>query len=190
MQSGRWRRCAGIAVVVVVVAVLWLVVKLLRPRYNPMDNYQDLNTLPVTVVPAAQHVPLNRRAVVSSLESYGYAIGVAVAGHSARRANVTARLLLPYSEHRVSERALCIARAVGWEPYRVALIPPPHGGKDVYSGFKKQYTKLHIWTLEEGSGQCRLYHRPHSGLTEFRRTIRYPVPLCRQSRCTSGPSGL
>ncbi|KAF7378327.1 Glycosyltransferase family 8 protein [Mycena sanguinolenta] len=115
------------------------------------------NTFPVTVSHGVQHVPSSRRAIVSALESDGYAIGVAVAGHSARSANVTARLLLPYLEHRVSERGLCIARAVGWEPYPVTLIPPPHGGKDVYDGYKEQYTKLHIWTLDKQGVESAVY---------------------------------
>ncbi|KAF7378330.1 Glycosyltransferase family 8 protein [Mycena sanguinolenta] len=138
-----------------------------------MDNYQNLyiipasshlstddwdsNAMPVTADADAIHVLLSRRAVVSSLESDGYAIGVAVAGHSARSANVTARLLLPYLEQKVSERALCITRAVGWEPYPVTLIPPPHGGKDVYDGYKEQYTKLHIWTLDKQGVDSAVY---------------------------------
>ncbi|KAJ7238341.1 nucleotide-diphospho-sugar transferase [Mycena haematopus] len=101
------------------------------------------------MVTTTEHVTTSRRAVVSSLESDGYAIAVAVMGYSVRNANVTARLLLPYLEHRVSERALCIARAVGWEPYSVPLIPPPHGGKYIYRRFMEQYTKLHIWTLDK-----------------------------------------
>ncbi|KAJ6484824.1 glycosyltransferase family 8 protein [Mycena sanguinolenta] len=153
----RRRQLGLYPAVLVVVAVLWLVLELLRPRYNPLDNYQDLNTLSIIASPGTQHVPSNRRAVVSSLESDGYAIAVAVAGYSARSANVTARLLLPYLEHRVSDHALCIARAVGWEPYSVTLIPPPHGGKDVYSGYKEQYTKLHIWTLDKKGVDSAVY---------------------------------
>ncbi|KAJ6467762.1 glycosyltransferase family 8 protein [Mycena sanguinolenta] len=146
MRSGRWRRWAGMAImVVVVVAVFWLVVTL------------NLNTLPVTVVPGAQYVPLDRRAVVSSLESDGYAIAVAVTGYSARSANITARLLLPYLEHKVSEQALCIARAVGWEPYPVPLIPPPHGGRYIYPRFMEQYTKLHIWKLDKNGVDSAVY---------------------------------
>ncbi|KAF7378368.1 Glycosyltransferase family 8 protein [Mycena sanguinolenta] len=159
-EKGRqyhWRPWAG-AVVVVVLFILWLVAKPLASRYNPLDNYQNINSLPVTVDPGEQNVPSSRRAVVSALDSDGYAIAVAVAGYSARNANVTARLLLPYLENKVSERALCIARAVGWEPYPVPLIPPPRGdAKYVFPRFKEQYTKLHIWALDKKDVDSAVY---------------------------------
>jgi glycogenin glucosyltransferase len=85
---------------------------------------------------------------VSSLYSDGFAIAVAVVGHSARSANISARLLLPYLENKVSEKALCIARAAGWEPYAVPLILPPHEGKGIHPRFRDQYTKLNIWRLD------------------------------------------
>ena len=87
-------------------------------------------------------------AVVSSLYSDSFAIGVAVLGHSVRAANVSARLLLPYLEGRVSSRALCVARAVGWEPQSVPFIPPPHGGRGIHWRFRDQYTKLNIWSFD------------------------------------------
>ncbi|KAF7378369.1 Glycosyltransferase family 8 protein [Mycena sanguinolenta] len=177
-KRSQWRLWATI-VVVFVLLILWLVVKHPPPPYSPLDNYQNMhvqvfsprfslfslltngwrrNPLPVTVDPGTQKVPLNRRAIVSALDSDGYAIAVAVAGYSARDANVTARLLLPYLENKVSERALCIARAVGWEPYPVPLIPPPRGGaKYVFPRFKEQYTKLHIWALDKKDVDSAVY---------------------------------
>ncbi|KAF7360715.1 Glycosyltransferase family 8 protein [Mycena venus] len=154
-QSRRW---AGLAVVLAVAAFVWFAAASLRRRpYNPLDNYQNINPLPVTIRPGTQHSPPSRRAVVSTLYSDGYAIAVAVAGYSARSANVSARLLLPYLEDRVSAKALCIVRAVGWEPYPVPLIPPPHNGKDIYHRFMDQYTKLSIWTLDQRGIDSAVY---------------------------------
>ncbi|KAJ6527184.1 hypothetical protein B0H19DRAFT_1385554 [Mycena capillaripes] len=96
-------------------------------------------------------------AVVSSMYSDGFAIAVAVLGHSTRSANVSARLLLPYLEHKVSEKALCIVRATGWEPYAVPLIPPPHGGKGIHLRFVDQYTKLNIWKLDQMGVDSAVY---------------------------------
>jgi hypothetical protein len=91
----------------------------------------------------------NEHAVVSSLYSDSYAIGVAVLGYSARTSNVTSRLILPYLEDRISRPALCIVRAVGWEPHPVPFIPPPHNGQDIYYRFLDQYTKLNIWSFDQ-----------------------------------------
>ncbi|KAJ7284179.1 glycosyltransferase family 8 protein [Mycena rebaudengoi] len=139
-------------VVVFCAATFYVVTRIflsLGPRaYNPLDDYQNINPSEITVDRHVQSSP-SRRAVVSSLYSDGYAIAVAVLGHSTRSANVSARLLLPYLENQVSEKALCLTRAVGWEPYTVPLIPAPHGGKDIYPRFKDLYTKLNIWALDK-----------------------------------------
>ena len=42
-----------------------------------------------------------------------------------------------------------MARAVGWEPYTVPFIPPPHHGKGIHRRFYDQYTKLNIWGLDK-----------------------------------------
>ncbi|KAJ6583850.1 glycosyltransferase family 8 protein, partial [Mycena vulgaris] len=155
-SSSGWRRCShskavrlGLVAVLSGTAVIWLATRIFhRTPYSPLDNYQDINRLPVTTGNAS-HSPENRRAIVSTLYSDGFAIAVALVGHSARSANVGARLLLPYLEKQVSEKALCIARATGWEPYAVDLIPPPHGGKGIHPRFRDQYTKLNIWKLDE-----------------------------------------
>ena len=91
----------------------------------------------------------SKLAVVSALFSDSYAIAVAVLGHSARSANISSRLILPYIDGRVSPRALCIARAVGWEPHEVPFIPPPHNGEGIYYRFKDVYTKLNVWSLDK-----------------------------------------
>ena len=91
----------------------------------------------------------DHRAVISTLYSDSYAIGVAVLGHSIQKANVTSRLLLAYLEGRVSSQALCIARAAGWEPISVPFIPPPHNGNGIHHRFYDQYTKLNIWGLDK-----------------------------------------
>ncbi|KAF8140953.1 glycosyltransferase family 8 protein [Mycena galopus ATCC 62051] len=157
-KPSRWRRWAALGIVLAVAAILWFgISKFIRSRYNPLDDYQNINPLPVTVSADLRHPTSSRRAVVSILESDGYAIGVAVLGHSVRAANVNARMLLPYIESRVSAKALCIARAVGWEPYPVLLIPPPHGGKHIYTRFMEQYTKLNIWNLDQKGVDSAVY---------------------------------
>ncbi|KAJ7133477.1 glycosyltransferase family 8 protein [Mycena epipterygia] len=137
-------------VVIGVSLVVWVAtIFFWRSPYNPMDNYQDINALPVSNSNGAGPSSINRRAVVSSLYSNGFAIAAAVVGHSALSANVSARLLLPYLESQVSEKALCVTRAVGWETYAVPLIPPPHDGQGIHPRFRDQYTKLNIWKLDE-----------------------------------------
>ncbi|KAJ6605956.1 nucleotide-diphospho-sugar transferase [Mycena sp. CBHHK59/15] len=126
-----------------------------RRPYNPLDDYQNINPFPVTVSGAAKSP--SRHAVVSSLYSDGFAIAVAVVGHSTRRANVTARLMLPYLEGQVSETALCITRVLGWETYAVPWIAPPKGGKGIHPRFKDQYTKLNIWALDKQDIDSAVY---------------------------------
>ncbi|KAJ7284174.1 glycosyltransferase family 8 protein [Mycena rebaudengoi] len=130
--------------------VVWTLKKIFYPGrpYNPLDDYQNLNIAPI-IVENWEDSPPSRRAVVSALFSDGFALAVAVAGHSTHSANVSARLLLPYLENQVSEKALCLTRAVGWEPYAVPLIRPPHGGRGIHPRFKDLYTKLNIWALDK-----------------------------------------
>ncbi|GLB39799.1 putative glycosyl transferase family 8 [Lyophyllum shimeji] len=122
---------------------------------SPLMNYQYLN--PPPLISRQPPAPPEKRAIVSTLYSDSYAIGVAVLGHSVRRANVTGRLLLPHLAGRVSEQALCITRAVGWEPIAVPFIPPPHDGKGVYHRFVDQYTKLNIWGLDKHRVEQAVY---------------------------------
>ncbi|KAJ7643586.1 glycosyltransferase family 8 protein [Roridomyces roridus] len=150
---------AACAVLALVVIGKGVILRITERRYNSLDNYQNLNSMPVTVsdVHGAPHTLVNQRAVVSSLYSDGFAIAVAVLGHSVRAANVSARLVLPYLEDKVSAKALCMARAVGWEPLPVSRIPPPHDGKDIYWRFADQYTKLSIWKLDQLGVESAVY---------------------------------
>ncbi|KAJ6460085.1 glycosyltransferase family 8 protein [Mycena vitilis] len=140
--------------------IIWMVLLWLRrSAYSPLDNYQNINLLPVTAEHGFERTPSARRAVVSSLYSDGFAIALAVVGHSTRSANVSARLLLPYLEgpSKVTQKGLCVVRAVGWEPYPVSRISPPHGGSGIHPRFADQYTKLHIWRLDKMGVDSAVY---------------------------------
>ncbi|KAF8213016.1 hypothetical protein K438DRAFT_1441439, partial [Mycena galopus ATCC 62051] len=78
-------------------------------------------------------------------------------GYSATSINVTTCLLLPYLENKVSHKALCIVCAVGWHPYPVPMITPPHEGRDIHPHFMDDYTKLNIWKLDEEGVYCAVY---------------------------------
>ncbi|KAJ7094231.1 hypothetical protein C8R43DRAFT_964532 [Mycena crocata] len=112
-------------------ALVWLLARTFnRMPYSPLDNFQSINSLPSTTGTNMNHPPSAQGAVVSSLYSDGFAIAVAVVGHSTRSANI-------------SEKA-CRPRAVGWEPYPV----PPHGGKGIHQRFRDQNTKLNNASTE------------------------------------------
>ncbi|KAG9225786.1 hypothetical protein CCMSSC00406_0007796 [Pleurotus cornucopiae] len=129
-----------------------LFVRLVNLRiYSPMDDYQIINPFPPVVHDRSnvtQPDP-NTFAVVSTLYSNNYAISTAVLAHSVRSANSTARLILLYIDGQVSEEALCMSKAAGWELLAVPRIAPPKGGKGVYYRFLDQYTKLNIWGLDK-----------------------------------------
>ncbi|THV04808.1 nucleotide-diphospho-sugar transferase [Dendrothele bispora CBS 962.96] len=135
------------------ICVVWLLAKFLsyKAPYTPLDNYEHLNILPLL----RDQTPLSsssQRGVFSSLYSDSFAIAVAVLGHSVRRANIDARLILPYLSCQVSSNAICIVKAAGWEPHAVPLLPPPHNGRGIHARFRDQYTKLRIWSLGEELG--------------------------------------
>ncbi|KAJ7636784.1 glycosyltransferase family 8 protein [Roridomyces roridus] len=160
--SRRWKAAfIGGAILVIVLAWIGLaaLARALRIKYVSLDRYQDLCVSSYSTYGHGPvfHTPPNRRAVVTTLYSDGYAIGVAVLGHSAKAANISARLLLPYFEHKVSPKALCIARAVGWEPMPIPRIPPPKGEDAVHWRYKDQYTKLSIWKLDEMGVDSAVY---------------------------------
>ncbi|KAJ6628920.1 glycosyltransferase family 8 protein [Mycena sp. CBHHK59/15] len=152
----RLRICIG---TVVGAGLVWALTRVsFRNTYNPLDNYQNINQVSVTTSSGAMSPsPPDRRAIVSSLYSDNFAIAVAVVGYSARSSNTSARLILPYLENQVSEKALCITRALGWEPYAVPLILPPQGGKYIHPRFKDQYTKLNIWGLDKMGVESAVY---------------------------------
>ncbi|KAF9467696.1 nucleotide-diphospho-sugar transferase [Collybia nuda] len=126
------------------------------PIYSPQKNYQAM-TQPPLVYAGGRISPREKRAIVSTLYSDSYAVGVAVLGHSVRRANTTARLILPYLEGHISGEALCMVRAVGWQPIPVPRIDPPHNGKGIYHRFVDQYTKLNIWALDKMNIEQAIY---------------------------------
>ncbi|KAG9225796.1 hypothetical protein CCMSSC00406_0007806 [Pleurotus cornucopiae] len=139
------------SILVLLATTIFLVVKLVHLRvYNPMDDYQILNPFPVLYDQSntPQSDP-NASAVVSTLYSNNYAISTAVLAHSVRSVNSTARLILLYIDGQVSEEALCISRASGWELLAVPRIAPPNGGEGVYYRFVDQYTKLNLWGLDK-----------------------------------------
>ncbi|KAL4256295.1 Nucleotide-diphospho-sugar transferase [Pleurotus pulmonarius] len=113
-----------------------------------MDDYQMLNPFPVVQERFNGSYPSSDAvAAVSTLYTNSYAIATAVLAHSIRTAKSSTRLILMYIDGQVSEEALCISRAAGWELLAVPRIAP-HGGKGVRTQFIDQYTKLHIWSLD------------------------------------------
>ncbi|KAK7462725.1 hypothetical protein VKT23_007312 [Stygiomarasmius scandens] len=145
------RRLVFSAGVFVSLCIVWSLAKFLsyKAPYTPLDNYEHLNTIPLL---RDEKVRTSQRGVFSSLYSDSFAMAVAVLGHSIQRANVDARLVLPYLKSQVSPNAVCIAKAAGWEPVEVTLLPPPHNGKGIHARFRDQYTKLTIWSLGEELG--------------------------------------
>ncbi|KAF9066380.1 nucleotide-diphospho-sugar transferase [Rhodocollybia butyracea] len=138
---------AGLAGLVLFLSGVSLVLR--KPiRFIPQKNFQDLHP-PNVVDGSSPAASSSTTAVVSTLYTDSYIWGTAVLGYSVRQANVASRLLLPYIEDRISPEALCIARAVGWEPIATPLIKPPHNGKGIYFHFADQYTKLTVWTLDK-----------------------------------------
>ncbi|THH33042.1 hypothetical protein EUX98_g1122 [Antrodiella citrinella] len=129
------------------------------PKYTvkvALDNYQSLNHNPIvdlSLLPlSSPNEPLDhaheQHAVVTSLYTDAFAGAVATLGHSLRKVNTTARLVLLYFPDRVSPSALCIATSTGFVPHAVTRIPPPHDGRGVYPHFLDQFTKLNVWTLD------------------------------------------
>lgn len=94
------------------------------------------------------HPTLDRdeHAVVTALTDNAFAPAVATLGHSIRKANITARLILFYLPQQVSKTSLCIATASGWHAQEVSRITPPDGAGD---HFVDTYIKLHLWELDK-----------------------------------------
>ena len=106
-----------------------------------------------TSISATNVVPSRWRpsenAIVTSLYTDAYAPAVAALGHSLRRANTSARLIMLYLPSQISAQALCLAAASGFVPHPVSRIPPPHNGSSITWRFADQYTKLSLWTLDD-----------------------------------------
>ncbi|KAF8881562.1 glycosyltransferase family 8 protein [Infundibulicybe gibba] len=116
-QFGYSFRIAAVCSLLAGAGIIWLgvyVVYITSP-YTALDNYQHLCVQSINVNYHGPPPP-DKRAVVTSLYSDAFAVAVAVLGHSVRSANVSSRLIMPYLEDRISPQALCIARAVGWDP--------------------------------------------------------------------------
>ncbi|KAI0741684.1 nucleotide-diphospho-sugar transferase [Daedaleopsis nitida] len=90
----------------------------------------------------------SENAIVTSMYNDAFAVPIVTLGQSLNRVNSTARRILFYIPGQVSERALCVASASGFEPYAVERIEPPQDG-GVHDHFKDQYTKLTIWRFGE-----------------------------------------
>ncbi|KAF4578337.1 hypothetical protein EYR36_000144 [Pleurotus pulmonarius] len=118
------------SILVLLAITITSIAKLVHLRiYNPMDDYQILS-----------------RPTIRRIRRCLNPISTAVLAHSVRNVNSTARL---YIDGQVSEEALCISRAAGWELLAVPRIAPPHGGQGVYYRFVDQYTKLNVWGLDK-----------------------------------------
>ena len=87
-------------------------------------------------------------AIVTTMYNDAFAVPIVTLGESLNRVNSTSRRILFYLPDRVSDHALCVATASGFEPHAVARIEPPHGG-GVAEHFKDTFTKLFMWKLDE-----------------------------------------
>ncbi|OBZ65706.1 putative prephenate dehydrogenase [NADP(+)] [Grifola frondosa] len=122
-----------------------------RTRAISLDHYQRLHTkeLVNSALMDSSHRPnQNEDAIVTSLYTDDFAFAAAILGHSLNRVNTTARRILMYIPDQVSPHALCIATATGFTPHPVTRIPPPEGGRGIYSHFADQFTKLKLWELD------------------------------------------
>ncbi len=101
--------------------------------------------------PANSH----NNAVVTGLYTDAFATAVATLGHTLNAANSTAARLLFYLPDKVSKRALCVAQISGWEAIPIQRIAPPFKG--VGRHFLDQYSKLHLWTLDQQGFESVVY---------------------------------
>ncbi len=72
-----------------------------------------------------------------------FAVPIVTLGETLNKVNSTARRIVFYIPGKVSDRALCIASASGFDAYAVERIAPP--SDQVHGHFKDQFTKLSIW---------------------------------------------
>ena len=77
-----------------------------------------------------------------------FAIPTATLGESLNRVNTAARRILFYIPGRVSDRALCVATATGFEPVAVERINPP-SDDSVSLHYNDTFTKLSLWKFGE-----------------------------------------
>ncbi|RPD66911.1 nucleotide-diphospho-sugar transferase [Lentinus tigrinus ALCF2SS1-6] len=116
---------------------------------TPLDNFQHLHSHPVVNEEYMKTVRItsSENAIVTSMYNDAFAVPIVTLGHSLNRVNSKARRIVFYLPDRVSERALCIATASGFEPYAVERIGAPVDG--VHGHFADQFTKLSIWKFHE-----------------------------------------
>lgn len=96
----------------------------------------------------------DEHAVVTVLTDNAFAPAVATLGHSLRKVNTTARLIMLYLPEYVSETSICIATASGWVPMEVPRIAPPDGAN---GHFAETFTKLHLWRLDRKGIRSLVY---------------------------------
>ncbi|CAL1711423.1 unnamed protein product [Somion occarium] len=132
-------------------------------RQNPLDHYQGLNTFPLvnqdTLSKSLSSRTFNpeEHAVVTTLYTDAFAPAVATLGHSLRKANTSARLILLYLPEKVSPSALCVATSSGFVAQPVARIPPPNNGEGAHPHFLDQFTKLTLWKLDQQGIKSLVY---------------------------------
>ncbi|KAI0795110.1 nucleotide-diphospho-sugar transferase [Abortiporus biennis] len=135
-----------------------VIVFLLVSKFNgktwkaPLDNYQRLNTLPIVDIgslPPKSPLFSKEHAIVTTLYTDAFAPAVATLGHTLRKANTSAQLIVLYFPEKISTTSLCLASSSGFTPHMVTRIPPPNGGKGVHHTFIDQFTKLQIWKLDQ-----------------------------------------
>ncbi|KAI8968616.1 nucleotide-diphospho-sugar transferase [Trametes punicea] len=144
------RRILQGAVALSVVVNLYLLYTWYMTWPLPLDNYQELNTYPIIDVSALDYLPPanpHNHAVVTGLYTDAFATAVATLGHTLNVANSSAS--------RISRRALCIATVSGWQPVPIERIAPPFRG--VHRHFLDQYSKLHLWTLDQRGYKSVVY---------------------------------
>ncbi|TCD70099.1 hypothetical protein EIP91_004828 [Steccherinum ochraceum] len=154
-RNGQYSRTALFALGVVVLSFalnLYFVISAWLAWPSPLDNYQTLNQGPlVSRALLSSLPPINsqKNAIVTTLYTNNFAAAVATLGHSLKKSDTTARLILLYLPDKISEEALCIATSSGFVAQPVARIPPPRNGRGVHRHFQDQYTKLTLWTLDQ-----------------------------------------
>ncbi|KAI0079227.1 glycosyltransferase family 8 protein [Panus rudis PR-1116 ss-1] len=148
------RRLPFAAIVVllsVLLNVYFVTTSYLSSYTNPLDNYQPLNHHPLIDESYMTHSnPSNSKyAIVTSLYGDAFAPAVATLGHTLRKTNTTADLIVFYFDDKVSSSALCLATSSGFVAQPVERIPPPNNGRGVHRHFLDQFTKLRLWQLDQ-----------------------------------------
>ncbi|EKM50574.1 glycosyltransferase family 8 protein [Phanerochaete carnosa HHB-10118-sp] len=137
-----------------VISVVLNLVYLLRITHappSPLNDYQQLKNAPflnTSAVPPPSEDAWRGAAIVTTIFSDSYAPAVATLGHSLRRVNTSARLVLLYLPSKVSPKALCLATSSGFVAHPIERIPPPADGRGMNQHFIDQYTKLRLWSLD------------------------------------------